>query len=102
MEDSEREYYHQKIFLGEKTKEFLSNELGKFLLQKAQEEIDQVIDDFQYVDPHDIKVITQLQTRLRTALSVPQWLEQAISEGRQALDEYITRKEIEKEEKGEG
>jgi len=100
LTDHELGYYHAKISIGEEARRFLGERVGKYLLQKAQQDVDAVVDDFQSIDPTDTKAVIALQIRLKAALSVPQWLEEAVSEGANALNEYLERKELDKEEGG--
>jgi len=101
ISDAELDYYHAKISLGDKARHLLGSDLGQYLLRKAQQEVDAVINAFQAVDPTDSKEIIRLQVQLKTAISVPQWLTDAIDESSMALEEYTQRKEIDRQqEKG--
>jgi len=100
ISDNEREHYHRLIDLGKEIRGLFGEPIGQYLMRKAQEQVDAVIDAFQDADPTDVRVITRLQVELRSALSVPQWLSQALNEGQDAELEYSELREMEREEKG--
>lgn len=97
MEDREKELYQEKIVIGELAKEFLRKPLADHLINRAHADVEVALSGFIDLDPHDTKAVTDLQVKIKTALGVLQWLNEAITEGARALDEYIQRKEIEKE-----
>jgi hypothetical protein len=99
MDDRERQIYQDKILIGELAKGFLREPLARYLVSKAHEEIEAVVDEFQYLEPQDTKKIINLQVRVRSVLGTLQWLNEAVKDGANALDEYMQRKEIENEEK---
>lgn len=101
MNEREKELYQDKIYLGELAKRFLDKDLARLIVTKAHEEIEAAIDEFLNLDPHDYKRVTDIQVRIRTALSGPQWLNEAVTEGAKALDEYMQRKDTEKEQQEE-
>ena len=102
INDNELSSYRSRIVLGEKAKQILGGEVGRYIITKAQEEVDAVVEFLQSVDPTDVKSIITLQVKLNAALAVPQWLNQAIDEAEIALSEYMDRKEIDKQEQEGG
>jgi hypothetical protein len=99
MDERERAIYQNKIVVGELAKRFLEKELADYLIRKAHEDVEAAISQFLDLDPHDAKAITLLQVKVKTALAALQWMNEAIDEGAKALDEYMQRKEIEKDER---
>ena len=98
MDDREREIYQDKIVIGELAKTFLREPLADHLLKQAHGEIEIALDEFLDLDPRDAKAVTQLQVRVKVALAALQWMNEAVIEGAKALDEYVQRKETDKEQ----
>lgn len=98
MDEREREIYQDKIIVGELAREFIEKELADYLVRKAHQDVEAALSAFLDVDPHHARAITELQVKIKTALAALQWMNEAIIEGAKALDEYMQRKEIEKDE----
>lgn len=98
MDEREREIYQNKIVVGELARQFLEKELANHLVRKAHEDVEVALSELLDLDPHEARAVTQVQMKIRTALTAIQWLNEAIIEGAKALDEYMQRKDIEKDE----
>jgi len=76
--------------LGIEAEKFLSTDLGKFLLNKAAEELEQSYQGLLTVSPFDTDAIMQLQSKGQRAIQFQQWLNEAISNGKYAEQELQT------------
>ncbi len=70
--------------LGRDADEFLSTELGRYLLGRIDIEIETAVNQLKSVHPWRRKRIQALQNEIWRAESVKNWLEELIIEGRNA------------------
>ena len=76
--------------LGRDSAEFLGSELGRYLLGRCEQEIQDAQEKLSVVSPWRRNRIRQLQNEIWRAQSVSGWLAELVSNGRQAeavLDE---------------
>jgi len=71
--------------LGEDAQAFLKGDLGRFLLGRAQQEIDLAREEMDDIDPHAFKEIRDLQNQIWRARSFGNWLAELIHRGNEAL-----------------
>lgn len=69
---------------GRQVELFMESEIGDYLRQCAQAEIDTAVREMGSVDAEDPKAVRQIQMRLKVAESVMGWLGDAIRQGQQA------------------
>jgi len=74
-----------EITLGDEAKKFFNSDIGRFILGRATEEIDQALSEFKDIDPTDDKGIRNLQQKIAVAEKLPIWLNECIVEGEQAM-----------------
>jgi hypothetical protein len=82
--DEPRDVLLAEAILGKDAEEFLSSELGRFLLGCAREELQRAQDELATVSPWRRNRIKQLQNQVWRAKNVPQWLAEVITSGRSA------------------
>ena len=70
---------------GEAAKIFLNSDMGKYIVDKATEEIDEAVAGLIDADPFDTKKITELQLKIRSAQGAITWLGESITEGNHAI-----------------
>lgn len=63
---------------------FSKSDIGKFLIGKAQAEIDAEMDALVDADPADVKLNTDIRNRIHVARMFLTWLDEAIQVGRHA------------------
>ena len=69
------------ITLGIEVEAFLTSDIGKYLVRRAEEELLNATELLTKVDPENPKEIRELQTRIWRANSVQQWMAEAIQSG---------------------
>lgn len=80
-----------EAMLGKDAEEFLNSDVGRYLLARAKEEIEQAQDELSSVSPWRRNRIKQLQSQVWRARSVKQWLAELITAGRQAESLLVDR-----------
>ena len=85
MNDKEEQQalYWEKAILGKQIDEFLSSEIGKFLLNKAHDEWVTAIEALRDCSPEDL---LKHQSNMKRAESIRAWLIGAVEEGLRALN----------------
>lgn len=86
MSDSNAELYAEAI-LGKDAEEFLTSDIGRFIIARADEETQEAIRQLKTCFPWRRRKITDLQNRIWRAESVQSWLGELIIRGRQAMDQ---------------
>jgi len=76
----------QRAVFGRQVELFLESDIGVYLTQCAQTEINEAIEKLVKVDPEDPKAIRDLQHKIRVAESVMGWLADAVRSGSQARE----------------
>jgi hypothetical protein len=84
-EIEDKELLIQRAVFGQEVEQFLSSYIGKYLLARAQEQVEVAQRAFRDVDVTDVARLTVLQNRINVASSIPDWLVDAINDGAQAL-----------------
>ena len=79
--------------LGKEVELFLDSDIGKYLVQCAEDDIDTVMSAFSKVNPQDAPAIMALQVKLGAAIRIKGWLGDAINSGKQAVMNMETRHE---------
>ncbi|MGR9117432.1 MAG: hypothetical protein ACU85E_16915 [Gammaproteobacteria bacterium] len=67
--------------LGIEAEAFLSTDLGRYLIARANEERIEALEQLAVVDPNDIKAIAKLQNKVAVADSIQTWIANAIQNG---------------------
>jgi hypothetical protein len=70
--------------LGLQTKEFLSSQVGRYILGRADKAKQEAFDSWTRANPEDIETIRELQFRARLPSLVITWLEEAINQAQHA------------------
>ena len=70
---------------GEEVRRFLSEDrIGRYITNKAAEQVANSLDELKEVDPDDARSIRAIQTKIRVAESVVSWLAEAVDNGERA------------------
>jgi hypothetical protein len=77
---------YDKAALGKIVEEFQSSEVGRYLIKRAEEAVEDAVEKLKVCDPKDGKVVQSLQNQVWKAESFQQWLADAIIDGANALD----------------
>ena len=81
--------------MGVDAETFIRTPLGKFLVKKAEDEIEAATQDLISADPDDVKSNTELRNRIHVARMFVVWLTDSINMGRSAHERL---KEMEENE----
>lgn len=85
MIDPESDEMRLAVF-GRQVEMFLESDVGTYIVQCADTEIDAATEKLKDVNPEDPKAIRDLQFKIRVAQSVVGWLGDAIRSGAQAKE----------------
>jgi len=75
------------IALGFEAEAFLQSDIGRYLIERADDEIDTALDELKRADPEDAKTIRRLQGDIKVAESIQYWLAEAIQDGVNSMQE---------------
>lgn len=78
---------------GKQVEMWLDTDVGRYMVKRAEQDIDEAIELMKKTNPHDVNLMVQAQNRVKVAESVLTWLYQAIKEGEGAL-ELLKEEEI--------
>lgn len=76
---------------GRQVEDFLSSEIGKYLLDRAKLEEEDGLSRLSECDPLDSNGIRALQDIIKRAKSIQTWLSDAVISGHQALNDLENR-----------
>jgi len=79
--------------LGEEARRFLTTQLGKFIVEQAENDIRDALIELQVVDPTHEARIRDLQNTIKVARSIPDWLNLAMIKGEQAYQVALEKDE---------
>ena len=80
---------YQDVDLGMQAESFLDSPVGKYLIARAEGEVEAAVEELKTVDCTDAKAIQTLQNKVYRAESIQYWLAEAIPAGLNAHDELI-------------
>lgn len=75
----------QTAVFGRQVEDFLSSEIGDYLVNKAKDEIVTAVEELKKADPYECEVVQSIQNRIAIAEKILSWLGDAIISGNQAL-----------------
>lgn len=81
------------IAMGHQAELFFQSELGRYIEEMAQQEVENASDKLAVVDPTDVEEIRKLQNTIAKFVSFKQWLINAIAEGDAAYHEYLSEED---------
>lgn len=77
--------------LGEETRVFIESDLGRSIFAKAEQYALDALGKLAEADPNQPVEILRLQERIRLAKSFPEWFDEIVNFGEQALVEWTQR-----------
>lgn len=81
----------QEAVFGKQVEEFLSSDIGIYLVKKAEAEASDAIEKLKTCPADDPKAIRTLQNQIFRAESIQQWLGEAIHRGLEAIQNIDER-----------
>jgi uncharacterized FAD-dependent dehydrogenase len=79
------------ITLGMDAEAFMRSNVGRYLAQRAAEEIEVARTSLETVDPEDAKAVRDLQFVIAVARATTSWMKEAIDDGRNAAEQLEAR-----------
>ena len=79
--NSHKSHLLKVIDFGFEVQAFLESNIGKYLTQRAEGEVDEALEALKQADPTDAEAIRALQSRIARAESFLYWLGEAYQEG---------------------
>ena len=76
----------ETAIFGQQVEQFLSGDIGKYLVRRAETEAEHATEALKKVHPWRTRRIRELQNIIWVAEHVQKWLGEAILDGRQALN----------------
>ena len=73
------------ILLGDDADQFFNSDLGKYVMERAKEEVEANTEYLKKCDPNDSREIIRMQTNIRVAEGALVWMAEALSSGRELL-----------------
>jgi hypothetical protein len=91
--DIETETLMAEAILGDDAEKFLKTDLGKYLIESAEQETTEALHILKTVDPNDKVKITELQNKIWRAESFKDWLVGLINAGSDARNILQSKQE---------
>lgn len=82
---SNQETLLAEAILGKDAEEFLSSELGRYLIGRAEQEEQEALNELAIVSADNPSAVRELQAKAWRARSVKGWLAELVSAGRSAM-----------------
>lgn len=73
--------------IGKDSEEFLSSELGRYMIECAANQVDDAVDKLKKANPMDSELIMELQNQIYRAESFGGWLRDLVIAGNQAIQQ---------------
>ena len=89
QEDRDLQQVRNQIAFGLDCKAFMASQIGRYLIARANADIDAALDGLRNVDPHSPKDIQDWQNKAYRAESFLQWMGEAVTEGENAERTFI-------------
>lgn len=70
---------------GKQVEDFLSSDIGEYLLKKAEREIESTVEKLKKANPNEPMSVQGLQNQIKVCESIVGWLGEAIRSGQQAV-----------------
>jgi len=87
MNDSDINPLVDAAVIGRQVEDFLNADIGRYLVQRIEEELDSGFEDLMRADPDSPSAVRKAQNRVWRANSLKEWLEEAVTAGLRA--QYI-------------
>lgn len=81
MSDQEVRGLMETAGFGIEVEAFLNSPIGRYLVRRAHQEVDEAVEGLKKADPTDVRRITELQNLIHRAESFDSWLAEAVQEG---------------------
>ncbi len=72
--------------LGEEAERFITSPLGKFMIERAEGEVEEAVEALKVIDPSEAGEIRILQNKIKTGEDFQYWLAEAVQAGANAIE----------------
>ena len=72
--------------LGEEAERFITSPLGKFMIERAEGEVEEAVEALKVIDPSESGEIRILQNKIKTGEDFQYWLAEAVQDGTNAVE----------------
>lgn len=79
----------QAIDLSFQVEAFLQGPIGRYLIQRAEAQIEEALDQLKHVDPENASQIRAIQHNIHVAEDFQYWLAEAIQAGHNAAENFM-------------
>jgi hypothetical protein len=93
--------HYDAIDFGLEVRGFLGSKVGKYLVQRAEEEREAALSALIEVSAHDYKQIAKLQSDIKRAESIQLWMAELIQEGVSAQEQLLHQDQVTLREEAE-
>ena len=83
----------ERAAFGKQVDAFMTSDVGKYVMNRAQQSRKDAFTDFAAVDATDVSAVQDIQNRLKVAESIVQWLRDAVMDGVKAFEILEDRSE---------
>lgn len=80
-EQSDNRELINQIDFGMQVEAFLGSEVGKYLIGRAEHDVEEATEQLKNADPENPKLIRTLQNKIKCAESIQYWMAEAIQSG---------------------
>lgn len=80
--------------LGIEAEAFLRSSLGRYMVDRADMEIERAMVELVEADPEDARLNREIRNRIHVAKQIKQWIGEAINSGRVAHENLIEREAL--------
>ena len=86
MEPDENEEMMRRAVFGKQVDNFISSQIGQYMLHRAREQRCAAQDEFKKVSPNNAEKVAEIQNTIMMADNVENWLRDAVGDGLRALN----------------
>jgi hypothetical protein len=91
--ESDNEMLVRRALFGKQVEQFLSSEVGRYMVARAEDQKSDALAAFKSCDVEDVQNVRALQNKVKLAESIVQWMAEAVSDGLAALNIIENRSE---------
>lgn len=85
-DDEDRELIVKMAVFGKQVDQFMSTDIGRYLLDRSDDEAVKALTAFKTCDPTDVNTVIKLQNIIKQSENFRLWLDEAVTDGLKALN----------------
>ena len=83
----------QAIAMGMDAARFLDSSVGRYLVMRSEQKVMEALEGMKTVDPEDARAVRALQNEIKVGEAVQYWIAEAINEGFNAEQAFVSQQE---------